>query len=177
MSLLPALGLAARLIADESFISFDCAASAAKQARVFRLHGFADTVRHEPSSLVGHVQRALQLLAAHTLLGRAKQVRGQHPGMERYLGTFEHRPNGHSELSTAVSAGVYAFAVRGAVQFVIALRSATVWAYRTIRPTDGFKVLAGRVFVGKARFCESGGHGASPKYAFRILPLMCLSSI
>src|SRR6187455_3377845 len=51
-------GTGALIDADESFIDFDDAASAAERDHAGGAHGLADTMRHEPSGLEGDAQGA-----------------------------------------------------------------------------------------------------------------------
>ena len=59
------------LAADIGLVGLDDLAFAAHRAQVAFAHGFADTVGHEPSRLVGDAEHAVQLVRAHALLGRA----------------------------------------------------------------------------------------------------------
>lgn len=57
-----------RVLADESFIEFNHAATLAERRQFTATHGFTDMVGEEPGRLVGHVKRAMYLVDAHALL-------------------------------------------------------------------------------------------------------------
>lgn len=123
------------------------------------LHGLADTVGHEPGSLVRHTEHALDLLATDALLAGAHQVGGLEPLVERHLAVLEHGANGHAELAAAVLALPQARTVRGALELVVLANRAAMRAHRAIRPAQSFKMLAGLVGVLIVREVEDGfGH-------------------
>src|SRR5207249_288092 len=105
-----------------------------ERRRYQRVHRFADTVRHEPCGLVRHAERAMELVTAHAFLGRANEVRRQHPLVKRDLAALENGSDRHGELTTAVAAEQQTGAVALAGQAVIAIRAAAVRADRAGRP-------------------------------------------
>lgn len=138
-----AADLSPRLAADEGFVSFDRTA-ADSQDPTGGVHGFADAMGHEPSRLVLHAKRALQLVATASLFARADKVDRLHPLVQWDLAALKDCANGYRELFAAVLALVHAGAVRLAIQYIVILaHAAAVWADRAIGPADGFKVLAG----------------------------------
>jgi len=172
------VALADRVSAPIGLVGFNDLAASAHRFIGAGFHRLADAVRHEPSRLVRDADGAVQLMGAHALLGGAKQVRRQHPLMERNLGILKDRADRNGELATAVATEVKARAVRLAVQGAIALGAATVRAYRAVRPADVLKVLAGGFVV-----VESGGgkgrisHDCSPVMAELSPYYLRLSSI
>ena len=75
-----------------SFVGFDRLAFAANGAQRTILHGLADAMRHEPRGLVGHAQRAMDLVRADAFLGRAQQeCVASHHLVERDLRCLETR--------------------------------------------------------------------------------------
>ena len=132
-----ALGVLA-LVAPERFVHFNRAAVAAKLAFGLDVHCLADTVRHEPSGFVGHAQSTVQLVTAHALLGRAQQMRRQHPLVQRHLRTFEHRADRHRVLAAAMPAEVQAGTMRRAFKLGLPIRAAAMRADRAPRPAETF---------------------------------------
>ncbi|HZT34867.1 MAG TPA: hypothetical protein VFA15_03030, partial [Nitrososphaera sp.] len=53
---------------------------------------------HEPSGLVGHAKHSVELMGAHSLLGRHHHPNRHKPFVERDMGAFKDRPNRHREL-------------------------------------------------------------------------------
>jgi len=96
--------LLAWLRAVVSFIPFNDLAGATHLAGRRGGHGFADTVRHEPSRLVSHAKHAFQLFGTYALLGSAHQVGCIDPFVKRDLGALKDCSYGHGELGTAVAA-------------------------------------------------------------------------
>ncbi len=103
----------------------------------------------------------MQLVGTHALLAAAKQVSGEQPLMKGNLGALEQRADRDGELLAAIVALNDALA-----QLPIGMRlglaatlgreplgrlAFTMGADRAIRPVERFKVLAGCVFVLKAR--------------------------
>jgi hypothetical protein len=72
--------------------------------------------------------------------------------VKRNLAIFKNGANRYRELLAAVAAEVKTVAVRLALKLAISLYAATVEADWAIRPADGFKMLARRIFVVIARF-------------------------
>lgn len=162
-------------VAEVCFIGLnDLAASPDRAAVNLGLESLADTVRHEPSRFVGHVQHAVQLVARHAFLAGAKQVRSQYPLVKGNLGTLKDGANGHAELGTAVATGQEARTVRLTLKAAVSLSTAAMRAYWAIGPALRLKVLAGCGFVGKPEF--SKGHIVSPMKPFSGIGLS-LSSI
>ena len=60
-----------RVFADDSFVGFNDAATAAHQAGVIGTHGLADAVEHEPSGFVRDADVAVKLVRADALFGRS----------------------------------------------------------------------------------------------------------
>ena len=116
-------------------------------------HGFADAVRHEPSRLVGDAEHAVQLVGADALLARHEQVHCQQPLVQRNLAALEHGADGDGELLAAIVALDDALADRAfglRLDGLATLRReplgidrTAVRANRTVRPTQGFQMLAG----------------------------------
>jgi hypothetical protein len=76
--------------------------------------------------------------------------------MQRYFAALEYRANCYGKLSAAVTTEIEASTMRFTIQRAIALNAATVRAYSASGPAQGFKVLAGSVFVVEFGF---GKHG------------------
>ena len=75
------LGLASYI----GFVGFHNRVRATQRALRGVFHRFADAMAHEPSSLVGDTQHALDLLCTHSLLGSAEQVIAKQPLVKRNL--------------------------------------------------------------------------------------------
>ena len=139
------------LAADIGFIGFHNGVRTAKGAIGFiNLHGLADAVAHEPSGFVGDAEHTFDLLRAHALLGRAKQVIAEQPFVKGNLRAFEHGANGDGVLLAAIVALDQARAVLLALKAGCSERTA-MGTERTFRPTDRFQMLAGLGFVVKVR--------------------------
>src|SRR4051794_18466926 len=89
--------------ADERFVNFHKFARAAHWIKRARAHGLAQTVRDEPRRLVGHLERAVQLVRADTLLAGRKQVRGLKPLVDRNVAALKNRAYLAGELLLAVA--------------------------------------------------------------------------
>lgn len=124
------------LVAPKGLVNFDRAAVATELAFGLDVHGFADAVSHEPRGLVGDAKRAVELVGADALLGRAHQVRRQHPLVKGHLRALKDRADRHRVLAAAVAAEIQARAVRLALQLRLAIRAAAVRADRAIRPAE-----------------------------------------
>src|SRR5712691_2053916 len=72
---------ASRNLAVIGFVGFDWSTAAAKQAAACS-HRFTNAVRHEPSGLVRHAERAVQLVRAHAFLGGADEIHGLQPHVQ-----------------------------------------------------------------------------------------------
>lgn len=124
-------------------IRLNRAAARAEQAGGV-LHGFADTVRHEPRRLIRHTEHALQLLGANALLAGRHELHGLKPYVQRDLGALEDGPDRDRKLAAAVLALEQARTVGLALKaVVIRAYHAAMRAYRTVRPADILKPLAG----------------------------------
>ena len=139
-------------VAPIRLVNLDRRTVAAELAGRLDVHCFADAMRHEPRSLVGHAQHALKLLGANALLGSAHQVRGIDPLVKGDLRALKHGADSHGELFAAVTTEQKAGTVARAIQAAVAIRAAAVRAYRAIGPADRFKMLARRVVVVESRF-------------------------
>jgi hypothetical protein len=148
--------LSARLAADVGLVGLHRAAARAQERSRLIGHCETETLCHDPRRLVGHANDAVNLVAADALLRGTKQVRRQHPLVQRDPGTLKNGAHGHGELRTAVSAEPEARTVGLAAKPAIALCAAAMRAYRAIQPAQVFEVFSGGVFV-----TESGGveHG------------------
>lgn len=136
--------VAFRFGSEKGFVGFNSSTSAAHRRKAANLHGLADTVRHEPRGFVSHSEGAVQLVAAHPFLRRAKEMHGLKPDVEGDLGAFKDSADRNSKLLAAVFAFPKALAVRLAVKLVMLLaHAAAMRAYRPIRPLDALKVFAG----------------------------------
>jgi hypothetical protein len=101
----------------------------------------------------------VQLVAAHALLGRAKEVDRLQPDVKRNLGTLENRPHGHGKGLAAVLALVEAITGRFTFKSVMGLaNAATMRADRPIRPADGLKVFAGFLGALEMGLVQVGTH-------------------
>ena len=123
-------------------------------------HSFTNTMRHEPSGLVGKPKHPVKLVSGDAFLAGAHQMRRKKP-----LGHGNVRPlvncaHGRRELPAALFAVVPARPHRLAAQRLHGIRLAAERAVGTVRPADRFKVLPGLVGVGEDRIGKvNGGHG------------------
>src|SRR5690242_9862044 len=120
----------ALLLANERLVSLDSAATSAQHAGVHLLHGFTNAMGHAPRSFVSHAQRAVQLMGAKALLGRAHQMRGQPPLCQRDLGALKYRAHSDRKLALTAVAVFEAGARALGRQGLDALHRATVRARR-----------------------------------------------
>src|SRR5207248_3217512 len=98
------------------------------------LHRVTDAVAHEPGRLVGDLERTVKLVGAHALLGRADQVEGPEPLVQRDVTRLEDRPHSHGELLAAL--GTLPEPPRLVRQLVVLLVIAAMRADRAVRPAD-----------------------------------------
>ncbi len=87
--------------ADVGFVGFDNLVLPTHGVRVGITHGFANTVRHEPGSLVGHAEHAVHLVCAHAFLAGGHEVRGKKPFVKRDMRALEQSSDRDRELFTA----------------------------------------------------------------------------
>lgn len=142
-----------RLTADVGFIGFDDARGsiAAKRAiGAIGFHGLANAVAHEPRGLVGDAQHTFDLLGAHALLGRAKQVIAEQPFVKGNLRALKDGADGDGILLAAIVALDQARAVLLALKAGRGERT-TVRTERALGPADRFEMLASFCFVVKVR--------------------------
>jgi len=90
-------------------------------------------------------------------------MRSKNPFMQWNFGAFKDCSDSYSKLCAAISAEVKTCAGRFTLQKAIALCTAAMRAYCTIRPADRFKMLTRCIVVLKAWFGkECGSHICSP---------------
>src|SRR5262249_31185371 len=120
------------LLADNSFVDLDHLAAVAHRPEAPSAHGLADTVGHEPSGLIAHAKRPMQLVGAYALLAGAHEVEGLEPFMEGDLAALHDRPHGHGEILATLFLGtaVHARPFGG----VGVVDNAAMRANRAIRP-------------------------------------------
>src|SRR6266404_9195878 len=159
----PTALVASRLTADVSLIGFNRLAARAHQATARNVvHCVTDAVSHEPSRLIGHAKRAMELVAADAFLAGTQQVDRREPFGEGNLGTLEYGSDSHAELFATVLALPQAGAVRLALKLVVIANRTTMRAGDPVRPTQGFKVFASFVVVAEVGCGEGGSHDCSP---------------
>lgn len=152
------LALTALDLAVVGLVHFDRDRPTADRAGSRGAEGLADAVRHEPGRLVSHPKGAVQLVAAHALLGRAEKEHGLQPDIEFDLGTLKHRPYGHCELLSAILALPEAGACGLTSEAVMASYDPAMGADRARGPLKALKVFAGLIRVLEMRLIE-GRHG------------------
>ena len=127
---------------------------------------------HEPSAFVLDFQNAVQLVAADALFGRAQQMHGLHPLVQRNVAALEDRAHAHRELLPACAAlfqtvankaiRVFRAGLRAnAIENVNTVRVAAVRAHRAVRPKDAFELRESRRFVIKVGLIQNR-HGRIP---------------
>jgi len=92
------------LLTNESLVDFNDFAFPAKGHELAMAHSLTQPVRHEPSRFVGDAENAVDLVAAHSLLGGAEQVSSLKPEMQLDVAGLEHGFHGGRELFLAVAA-------------------------------------------------------------------------
>lgn len=133
--------------ADIGLVHLDRAASAAQRGDTGFAERFADAVRHEPCGFVGNAERAVQLVRAHALLGRAEKQHGLQPNIQLDLAALKDGAHRNSELLAAITALPQARTVGLAIKLVMLAYDAAMRAYRAARPLDALKVFARLVGV------------------------------
>src|SRR5689334_12837291 len=106
MQVAPALAVVRplRVLADESLVNLDNAAARAERGEVAGAHRLADAVLHEPRGLVGHAQRAVELVGTDTLLAGGHEDDRLYPKVQGDLAVLEDRADLDGELALAVAA-------------------------------------------------------------------------
>ena len=151
--LIPAIAFALFAgIAPVGFIDFDCTTVAAERRSAAVRHGFAQTMRHEPSGFIGHANRAVQLMGAHSLFAAANQERGKQPFMQGDLAALKHGADCNGEV---LAAEAFSAAIQtGFAGLVGRSYRAAMRAYRAMWPQRCFKVFARCCVIVKARLVE-----------------------
>lgn len=157
-ALLLALGLLGAVVADEGLVDLDNATAAAHGGQGAVAHGLTDAVGQEPRALVGDAEEAVDLVAAHALLGRAHEVGGLEHLRERDMGALEDGADLHRELLAARLLSALAEAKAGFAEIVVLTHGAAVRAHRTLRPESRFKMGEGCFFAVKVGLGQDG-HG------------------
>src|SRR5436853_155537 len=107
-------------------------------------------MRHEPRALVRDLEGSVELVRAHTLLGRAQEEERKQPLVQRDVGSLKDRSNGDGVLLAA--RGALPQAPRLGLQPIRRpLTLAAVRAHRAIWPADGLKICGCRLCVVEAR--------------------------
>ena len=159
--LLLAFRLHGLVVADESFVHLNRTAATAERSEIAITHCLSDAMPHEPSSLEGNAQGAVQLVGADPLLaGRDKEDRLQ-PDMQLDVARLEDGPNLDGERLAAGIALVGAYAGALALQLAAAINGPTVRAYATVGPNAGLDKLVCSFFVMEVWSGEYG-HGSIP---------------
>jgi hypothetical protein len=87
-----------RLAADEGLVNFDLTG---QLRSVLVLHSFANTVEHEPCSLLGQAKVSRNLIATHAVLAVRHQPHGREPLAQRDRRFIEDRADFNGELLPA----------------------------------------------------------------------------
>ena len=109
-------------------------------------------MRHEPSGLVGHAKRAVELMGADALLAGAYEMRSEHPLVQRDFAALEHCADRDGELRAAVAAEIQARTMGLTLEKAIARYPTAMRTNRAIRPAYGFQMAARCVVVGETYF-------------------------
>jgi len=109
-------------------------------------------MRHEPSGLVGHAKRAVELMAADALLAGAHEMRSEHPLVQRDFAALEHCADRDGELRAAVAAEIQARTMGLTLEKAISRYATAMRTNRAIRPAYGFQMAARCVVVGETYF-------------------------
>lgn len=144
--------LMALLETDVRLVGFHGLTGTADRRERTGTHGLADAMRHEPSGFVGHAKCAGQLVAADALLRRAQKIGRKQPLMKFDMARLKHGADFHREVLAALLG--CATVLAGALRRIRLIHRAAMRAYRTVRPADRLKVLAGGCFVGELRRVE-----------------------
>ena len=156
-----------RLAADVGFVGLDDFVSAAERPHVVGKmqvgHRLADTVAEKPCGLQSDAENAMQLVAAHTLLARAKKMHRLQPHMQLNVAGLE---DGSDFDGKGLAAGVAfidadpgALAVEFSDVFLGRAALRTDW---TIRPKPRFNERVSGRFAVKLSGGKDGWHGISP---------------
>jgi len=135
----------ASLATNEGFVYFH--AAAVRSAQLHKragLHGFADAVRHEPSCLLSHADRAGNFAGAYTVLARANHPSGGEPLIHAECGVFKDASNLDAELLAGVLSLALPKATGGDVAHFLAPAGGT---FNTIRPAPRSKEIGGVVEI------------------------------
>lgn len=133
--------------APAGFVGLDFDAITTKRRCVIVFHGFPYTVGHERRGSVCDIERAMELIGAHVLLGSGYQMESQHPFMQRNVGTFKECSHGDGKLLAACIAHNLALLASLAAEPFDILCFTAAGTVRTIGPAQAFKMLAGLCFV------------------------------
>src|SRR5271165_2303432 len=103
----PTLYFCAFFFADKGFVDFDDGTGATHWGEIASSHALANAMGHKPSGLIGaEAEHTEQLMRAHALLRRGKQVRRQEPLVQRNMRTLIKRSRANSEFLAALGAMV-----------------------------------------------------------------------
>jgi hypothetical protein len=145
--------LPSRSTTNVGFISLDNAATSAEEADL-AIHGQSDAMGHEPCSLVGDTQGAVNLMGADSLFGGTQQVNRQQPLGQANFAALKNSAYGHGELFTASHALHKAWTMGFALKRIRASYGAAMRAYRAIRPAQLLQVFASFAVAGEVRDVE-----------------------
>src|SRR4051812_19052343 len=115
------------------------------------VESMADTMRHEPSSLVGYAEHTVQLVRRHALFARDHKLKRQNPLVQRDVRSLEDRSYRDGELLSTAFALPQARALFLAAQSIRRADQAAMRADRTIGPKLRFKPFAGGFGIVKNR--------------------------
>jgi hypothetical protein len=118
-----------RLAADECFVNLNDATE--RRVERFDLRGVAEPMEHEPRGLLRDTKIASELRAGDALLVTSDQPDSDEPLPQWQLGIFENSTDLDGETLPTVTALVSAI-----IREIVNFGAATVWAERTLRPTD-----------------------------------------
>jgi len=121
----------ASLPTDEGFIGFNSAAVAAQLQKRTALHSLADSVEHEPCSLLSDTQRAGTLAGANAVLCSADEPDSREPLFQAERRVFEDGSHLGCELPLRVAALALPFLLRRQIGHILA---ATARALNAVWP-------------------------------------------
>lgn len=135
----------------------------------------------KPRGFESAAQRAMQLIAADTLLAGAHEIGGLKPKMQRQMAALENRALAHSELAFAVVAlpqakplsplrVLLARLAANALERVDSVGCATVLTDRSIRPNDSLQRLKRCRLIREIGFGKNAGHDRIPCYGLKLPP-------
>jgi hypothetical protein len=151
--------------ADESFVAFDELTFATQGPDVVNAqirHRLADAVRQEPRGLQGDAEDAVQLVAAHALFGRAKQVHCLQPNMQLHMAGLEDSAHLHGKGLAASVPLVDADPGAVALQWPAFVDDAAMRAWPTVGPKSRLDEPIGGFFTVEMGGGKDGRHGVSP---------------